>query len=452
MMGVPALNSAHLAANCVPSHRLRTKSTIRAQAQPSGTFDAPTVPEISGSPNVVVLGGTGRVGASTAAALLRAAPNVKLTLASRNPASYDAAIALRPELRAAARATADVNNPSSLLAALRGADLIIHTAGPFQRRADCAVLEAAIAAGVPYLDVCDDTSYAQRAKALHSKAEAAGVPAITTAGIYPGVSNVMAAHMISLAGKEYDEGFNYIASPPADAPRPSRVLYSYYTAGSGGAGPTILNTTFLLAGEEVVAYKNNQAVTLPPVSNRRAVDFGPGIGRKGLFLYSLPEVASGREVFKVPAISARFGTDPDFWNWGMWLLARLVPKSVLEDPKAVEGLARLADPLVRAVDAVVGEKVAMLVEVDFSDEKAAAGLFVHPRLSDSVGISTAAFARAMLAGGTAPGVWYPEERGALNDRRALLAMATEGCNRFLLNKPPWEIESAPIQLGMGFYW
>ena len=79
----------------------------------------------------------------------------------------------------------------------------IHAAGPFQRRQDCSVLEAAIAAGVPYLDVCDDTAYSQRAKQLHAKAAAAGVPAITSAGIYPGVSNVMAAHLIAIGRKEY---------------------------------------------------------------------------------------------------------------------------------------------------------------------------------------------------------------------------------------------------------
>lgn len=30
--------------------------------------------------------------------------------------------------------------------------------------------------------------------------------------------------------------------------------FYYYTAGTGGAGPTILATSFLLLGEEVVAY------------------------------------------------------------------------------------------------------------------------------------------------------------------------------------------------------
>lgn len=40
-----------------------------------------------------------------------------------------------------------------------------------------------------YLDVCDDTSYACRAKSFNHKALAANIPAITTGGIYPGVSN-----------------------------------------------------------------------------------------------------------------------------------------------------------------------------------------------------------------------------------------------------------------------
>lgn len=56
------------------------------------------------------------------------------------------------------------------------------------------------------------------------------------------------------------------------------LRYSYYTAGSGGAGPTILETSFLLAGEECTVYKDGQPFKLPPISNRRDVDFGPGAG------------------------------------------------------------------------------------------------------------------------------------------------------------------------------
>ena len=47
---------------------------------------------------VLILGGTGRVGASTASALLRRRPDVEVILASRSRKTYDAAIKKRPEL------------------------------------------------------------------------------------------------------------------------------------------------------------------------------------------------------------------------------------------------------------------------------------------------------------------------------------------------------------------
>jgi len=49
-----------------------------------------------------------------------------------------------------------------------------------------------------------------RSKAKYAEAaKAAGVPAIISSGIYPGTSNVMAAHIISIARKEYDEDWKY---------------------------------------------------------------------------------------------------------------------------------------------------------------------------------------------------------------------------------------------------
>ncbi|XP_021301997.1 uncharacterized protein LOC8063268 [Sorghum bicolor] len=62
--------------------------------------------------------------------------------------------------------------------ALQGVDLVVHTADPFQRAEEYTVLQTAISTKTPYIDVCD-----------HEQAKVAGVPAITTAGIYSGVSN-----------------------------------------------------------------------------------------------------------------------------------------------------------------------------------------------------------------------------------------------------------------------
>ncbi len=82
-----------------------------------------------------------------------------------------------------------------------------------------------------------------------------------------------------------------------------------------------------------------------------------GLGRKGVYLYNLPESESAYKYLKVPGVSARFGTDPFFWNWAMWLTARLVPRSLLNNRDWVKGFAKLSDPLVRAVDAIAGEAV-----------------------------------------------------------------------------------------------
>lgn len=237
--------------------RTRTQIPCRCRGRAVESLSDSTE-AISQSLTIVIVGGTGRVGSSTAAALLEEIPSANIVLSSRRKSSWESSLAARrPDLKEACRfREVDVRDPRSILEALKGADLVIHTAGPFQEQHDCSVLEAAIATGTPYMDVCDDTTYSKRAKSYSEKAKNAGIPAITSAGIYPGVSNVMAAHMVSLAAKEYDaSGRSYVADPPDDVPRPRRILYSYFTAGTGGAGPTILKTSFLLAGEDVVAYK-----------------------------------------------------------------------------------------------------------------------------------------------------------------------------------------------------
>ncbi|KAK3278251.1 hypothetical protein CYMTET_13782 [Cymbomonas tetramitiformis] len=400
------------------------------------------------------LGGTGRVGSSTAAAILGFDPNVDITLASRNRDNMASAKESFPALKEAVFQEVDVTQKASILAALQDADLVVHCAGPFQKTESCEVLEAAIESKVPYIDVCDDTDYSQRAKELHEKAQAAGVPAITTCGIYPGVSNVMAAEMIYAAEEGRSTGEDSPAeakAPEAGSVKPSRLLYSYFTAGSGGAGPTILTTSFLLCAEEVVAWKDGEEVRQPPASNRRVINFGKGVGNREVFLYNLPEVASAREIFDVPSVSARFGTSPGIWNFGMQAVAAL-PKAMISSPAAAKALAALADPFVRIVDKLVGELVAMRVDVDLDDGSAPSGLYVHKKLSSAVGESTAAFAMNVLEGGAQPGVWYPEEKEAVKDRRVLLERAAKNARLFILNKPSWMLESDAINIGFGFYW
>jgi nucleoside-diphosphate-sugar epimerase len=63
---------------------------------------------------VVVIGGTGRVGSSTASALLKEFPNLKVTVASRSDDSYQAAVSRRPELSKASFQRVDITNADSV--------------------------------------------------------------------------------------------------------------------------------------------------------------------------------------------------------------------------------------------------------------------------------------------------------------------------------------------------
>ncbi|URD77327.1 Saccharopine dehydrogenase [Musa troglodytarum] len=376
---------------------------------------------------VLILGGTGRVGGSTATALSKLCPSLQLLIAGRN---REKGAALVSKLgKNAEFVEVNIESTNMLEKTLEDVDLVVHAAGPFQKAENCSVLEAAISTKTAYVDICDDTDYSQKAKSFHSEAVAAGVPAITTGGIYPGVSNVMAAELVHSAKSE--------------------------NAGSGGAGPTILATSFLLLGEDVIAYNKGEMIKVKPYSGVLNIDFGKGIGKRDVYLLNLPEVRSTYEILGVPNVSARFGTAPFFWNWGMQAIANFVPMEILRDRSKVQQLVQIFNPLVRAIDGIAGERVAIRVDLECSNGRSTVGLFTHKKLSVSVGYSIAAFALAVLEGSTQHGVWFPEEPEgiAIDARKVLLerAVAAEGTINFVMNKPPWLVETDPKEIGLGIY-
>uniref|UniRef100_A0A803PTL0 Saccharopine dehydrogenase NADP binding domain-containing protein n=1 Tax=Cannabis sativa TaxID=3483 RepID=A0A803PTL0_CANSA len=417
------------------SLHLINKPTIPPMACAPGTIQ---LPEKIRNSKVLVLGGTGRVGGSTAISLSKLCPDLRILVGGRN---RDKGAAMVATLGGNSEfAEVDIDNVNSLEATLNDCDLVVHAAGPFQQTHKCSVLEAAINTKTAYVDVCDDTSYAQLAKTFKDRAVAANVPAITTGGIYPGVSNVMAAELVRLARSE-------------NKLEPERLRFYYYTAGTGGAGPTILATSFLLLGEEVVAYNKGKEIKLKPYTGMLNIDFGRGIGKRDVYLLNLPEVKSAHEILGIPTVSARFGTAPFFWNWGMEAMTSLLPMEYFRDKNKVQQLVQLFDPIVRALDGFAGERVSMRVDLEFPNGRNTIGLFSHKSLSVSVGTATAAFALAVLEGSTKPGVWFPEEPEgiAVEAREVLLKRGSQGTFNFVMNKPAWMVETNPKELGLGIY-
>mmetsp|Transcript_20864 Transcript_20864/g.47035 ORF Transcript_20864/g.47035 Transcript_20864/m.47035 type:complete len:342 (+) Transcript_20864:1-1026(+) len=310
-------------------------------------------------------------------------------------------------------AEVSLGDKGSMERAMAGSDLVIHTAGPFQGGKP-QVLEAAIAAGVAYMDVCDDVEYCQEMKTKSEAARAAGIPAVTTCGIYPGLSNVMAAALVRQAQAKGSE--------------PQSLKFSYFTAGTGGVGGTILASTFLLMAEDCKVYRGGEEVCLPALSEQRQVDFGPRIGTRRTMLLNLPEVVTAHQVLGVPDVDATFGTAPEFWNVLLEAIVKVVPRSLLGDREFAANFAKVSLPINRVVDAVVGSAAGMRVSLTSTDGSSNEALCTVRYLSQGVGIATAAFAFEMLeAPETIPaGVHFPEEAISPDRTAKFLARATKG--------------------------
>jgi lysine 6-dehydrogenase len=144
---------------------------------------------------VLALGGGGAMGA-VAARVAATLPAVTAVVV----ADRDLAAARRSAAGARAKAghlpvdpaQVDVTDTTALRKLLDDADVVLNTVGPFTRFGS-AVLEAAIATGTHYLDICDDPEPTAAMLALDGPARAAGITAIVGMGASPGLSNVLAS-------------------------------------------------------------------------------------------------------------------------------------------------------------------------------------------------------------------------------------------------------------------
>lgn len=86
----------------------------------------------------------------------------------------------------------DVTSHPELVTAMRQADVVMNCVGPFFRFG-VPVLEAAITAGIDYLDICDDPEPTRAMHDRHGQAKAARISAIIGLGASPGITSLLAA-------------------------------------------------------------------------------------------------------------------------------------------------------------------------------------------------------------------------------------------------------------------
>jgi Saccharopine dehydrogenase NADP binding domain len=359
--------------------------------------------------NILVLGGSGRVGGSAVRALHdKFGDGLNICVGGRDRKNWDDYLRrLGRDLHGVRFEEVDINNQHRLNELISKNDLIVHTAGPFQGIRVPSVLEAAITHGKSYMDVCDDVALSRIARSQGYQAEAKrrGTAAILSTGIWPGGSSLFAQKVISRAGGQSQV---------------EKVTFSFFTAGSGNAGPTILTATFLILGEDVLTYINDEPIYKKSATDTRSVDFGKGIGIRDVVRLNLIECESCHES-GISTVETYFGTAPPLWNKLFALMANLIPQKVLQDRSAMTLLAKVSLPMVRLVDTLVGSTNGIRVDVTTKSGEVFTGLLTHNDLEKSVGDAIAAFATQMLRGSVPPGVYFPEEVPGIAFRDEILA-------------------------------
>jgi saccharopine dehydrogenase-like NADP-dependent oxidoreductase len=168
--------------------------------------------------------------------------------------------------------TVDVADPSALRDAIAGSDLVVNAVGPYHRTA-LDVVEAALDAGVHYVDMNDDHEVAEALlldPSWEDRASAAGVTVLIDCGVVPGLSGLLVRH----AAEELDEteramvrfAWNYNRNYPAAIQHFLRI--------NSGAGPQ---------------YVDGRHVRMAPFAGREEVTFEEPIGTIPLYFTGVPD-------------------------------------------------------------------------------------------------------------------------------------------------------------------
>jgi saccharopine dehydrogenase-like NADP-dependent oxidoreductase len=340
---------------------------------------------------VLILGGRGRIGSSIAADLLQYA-QAEITITGRTP---DPKQSWKKNLGDTVQyLPLDLSNAVSLAQAISSTDLVIHCAGPFRYR-DGGVLKTCIEQGVNYVDVSDDRRFTQMALSMREAAQAAGVTAIVNSGVFPGISN----SMVRQAVEQLDTV--------------EKIHLSYVVAGSGGAGVTVLRTTFLGLQHPFDVWLDGKWQTVRPYTGRETIEFPAPFGKVGVYWFDMPEAFTLVDAFPARSVIVKFGSAPDFYNHLTALVANWFPKQLVQNKTFVEILSNISHTMTDVTDGMSGIGVAM--RADVRGEKAGqpahyTSAFVNEHTSTAVGYGTGSLAELMLTDRLSkPGVWAVED-------------------------------------------
>ncbi|MCF2145544.1 saccharopine dehydrogenase NADP-binding domain-containing protein [Desmonostoc muscorum LEGE 12446] len=341
---------------------------------------------------ILILGGRGRIGSSVARDLANHTQAQIIITGRSAETAKDINLSSGGQVEFLVLDLAEIDK---LRGAIANSNLVIHCAGPFHYR-DTNVLETCIAQGVNYIDVSDHRSYTSKALNYHQQAASAGVTAIINTGIFPGISN-----SIVRQGVEQFE-------------QPEKIHLSYLVSGSGGAGITVMRTTFLGLQHPFEAWINGKWEIVKPYSEREVVEFPPPYKGSGVYWFDMPETFTLPKAFpSVKTVITKFGSVPDFYNHLTWIAAHVFPKRLMQRRYMIEFLSHVSHLMTDVTDSFSGIGVAVRSEVTGQKNGETAvycSNLVHENTAGASGCGTGSIAQLLLEGKlNKPGVFPVEE-------------------------------------------
>ena len=321
---------------------------------------------------VLIIGGCGRIGSSVAQDIATYTESEiivtgrKQRLAVEKPLQF---LAL------------DLADTKGLKKAIANCNLVVHCAGPFHYR-DGRVLTTCIEEGVNYIDVSDHRSFYTKVVKYREKALKAGVTAVLNTGIFPGISNSMVRQGV----EQLDEA--------------QKIHLSYVVGGSGGAGVTVMRTTFLGLRHEFEAWIEGKWQKILPYSDREVVEFPQPYGKTGVYWFDVPETYTFAKSFPVETVITKFGSFPDFYNYLTWITAHIFPSSWMNNSSTIEFLSRVSHLMTSVTDKISGIGVAMRTEItgNLQGKKVIySSTMMHENTAIAAGIGTGIVAQLMLS-------------------------------------------------------
>jgi saccharopine dehydrogenase (NAD+, L-lysine-forming) len=122
----------------------------------------------------------------------------------------------------------DADDPASLREAISGASVILNCVGPFYKYGP-PILEAAIEAGIDYVDICDDMDATEIMLDMDGKAADAGISALVGMGSSPGMANLLVKFTAETLLDAVDSVDIYHAHGGEDVEGPAVIKHRFHS-------------------------------------------------------------------------------------------------------------------------------------------------------------------------------------------------------------------------------